>query len=172
MLEPEVALDPVALHEAGHVLACVQWNVPFQYVTLRPRTQGADGLVRFTTTIDRVPTMDLVRVLAAGPMAELWVLDTDPSEADGAFCSDLDVLLEAVESDFGRGKRAAQARRRAAEDVHGMLQDRFHELLTLAIRLERDRTLKPAQVEETCERARSAAPQVPTPWRSRSGRAR
>lgn len=162
MSEPKLDLDPVALHEAGHVLACLELGVPFQYVTLRPRTPGAGGLVRFTKSIDRVPPLDLVRVLAAGPIAELWLLDADPAEADGAFCSDLDVLLEVIDVEFGRGKRA-KVHQQVAGEVHAMFQERVHELLTLAIRLERDRTLNPAEVDETCARALAVASEVPMP---------
>jgi hypothetical protein len=140
-----------AAHEAGHVLACIEYKVPFRYATLRPRDARSEAHVVLGSS-SRCPAEDLMRVLVAGPVAESWLVDAQPGiDHEYAFCDDLDGLID-LSKQFGRGARGRDARSLAIDDAVSLMEARSFHLFAIADELFKRKTLSATAVRELIDR--------------------
>lgn len=143
-----------AIHESGHVVAHVALGVPFRYVTLRPRTPGTAGLVYIQpdhNSVNQGDDSDIITFLA-GAFAEARHAWTKKSGTGDLRQLELDYYrAETSSSDYQSTPIPLDGSLEAHWNAtHDLVERRWPEILRVAERLTRDKTLASGDVRSLC----------------------
>ncbi len=145
--------ESVAHHEAGHAVAHVTHQVPFLYVTIRPRTKGAAGFVctRREENANRGDDSDIITFLAGSfAQARLEWLKAGNS-----------IDLESIELDYLRSDTSSVDWQSMGVPIdgsienhigatHDLVERRWTQIEMVAAALIERRTLTSREVRELC----------------------